>query len=158
MAKPYASELSRLEETFQWATTTNIEQLKRAVKTAALSSLVAVGSGGSLTAAHALASLHQSYTGKVGLVQTPLEAVESRLEAFVSHWLLSAGGSNVDINAAALALIERECRQVAVMCGRAGSPITEICDRHPFADLLLFPPPAGKDGILATNSLLAFTT
>lgn len=157
MAKPYASELSRLEETFQWASATNIERLKSAVKTAALSSLVAVGSGGSLTAAHALASLHQSYTGKVGLVQTPLEAVDSRLDAFVSHWLLSAGGSNVDINAAAQSLIERECRQVAVMCGRAGSPITEICDHHPFVDLLLFPPPAGKDGFLATNSLLAFT-
>lgn len=115
MAKPYASELSRLEETFLWASATNIEQLTSAVKAAALSSLVAVGSGGSLTAAHALASLHQSYTGKVGLVQTPLEAVDFRLEVFVSHWLLSAGGSNVDINAAALALIEREFRQVAVM-------------------------------------------
>src|SRR5690606_38597454 len=26
----------------------------------------------------------------------------------------------------------------------------------PFVDLLLFPPPAGKDGFLATNSLLGF--
>ncbi len=79
-------------------------------------------------------------------------------EASVSQWLLSAGGTNVDINAAAESLIEREHRQIAVMCGRANSPITAICERHPFVDLLVFPPPAGKDGFLATNSLLAFST
>lgn len=157
MAKPYASELARLQETLRWASSTDIESLRNAVKTAGLSSLSAIGSGGSLTAAHALAALHQLFTGKPGLVQTPLEAVNANLDVSVSQWLLSAGGSNVDINAAAVSLIEREHRQVAVMCGRLASPVTEICERHPFVDLLLFPPPAGKDGFLATNSLLGFS-
>lgn len=157
MARPYASELARLQETLRWASSTNIESLITAIKTAALSPLSAIGSGGSLTAAHALAALHQAFTGKLGLVQTPLEAANANLDTSVSQWLLSAGGSNVDINAAAVSLIEREHRQVAVMCGRPGSPITEICERHPFVDLLLFPPPAGKDGFLATNSLLGFS-
>ncbi|RVG07967.1 sucrose-6-phosphate hydrolase [Sinorhizobium meliloti] len=157
MAKPYASELARLQETLRWASSIDIESLIIAVKTAALSPLSAIGSGGSLTAAHALAALHQAFTGKLGLVQTPLEAANANLDTSVSQWLLSAGGSNVDINAAAVSLIEREHRQVAVMCGRPGSPITEICERHPFVDLLLFPPPAGKDGFLATNSLLGFS-
>jgi hydroxymethylpyrimidine pyrophosphatase-like HAD family hydrolase len=156
MAKPYASELARLQETLRWVTSTDIEPLMNAVKTAGLSPLSAIGSGGSLTAAHALAALHQAFTGKLGLAQTPLEAVNTSLDTSVSQWLLSAGGSNVDINAAALSLIEREHRQVAVMCGRPDSPITEICGRHPFVDLLLFPPPAGKDGFLATNSLMGF--
>lgn len=156
MAKPYASELARLQETLRWATSADIKQLMNAVKTAGLSPLSAIGSGGSLTAAHALAALHQAFTGKPGLVQTPLEAATTTLDTYVSQWLLSAGGSNVDINAAVLSLIEREHRQVAVMCGRPGSPITEICERHPFVDLLLFPPPAGKDGFLATNSLVGF--
>jgi fructoselysine-6-P-deglycase FrlB-like protein len=158
MAKPYASELARLQETLQWASSTDIETLKSAVMAAGLSPLSAIGSGGSLTAAHALAALHQAFTGKPGFVQTPLEAMYANLDTSVSQWLLSAGGSNVDINAAAVSLIEREHRQVAVMCGRPGSPITEICDRHPFVDLLLFPPPAGKDGFLATNSLVGFST
>lgn len=158
MAKPYASELARLQETLQWASSVDIESLRNALKIAGLSPLSAIGSGGSLTAAHALAALHQAFTGKPGLVQTPLEAANANLDTSVSQWLLSAGGSNVDINAAAVSLIEREHRQVAVMCGRPGSPITEICDRHPFVDLLLFPPPAGKDGFLATNSLLSFST
>ncbi|MCQ4634553.1 HAD hydrolase family protein [Shinella sp. CPCC 100929] len=157
MAKPYASELARLQETLRWSASTDIESLKNAVKTAGLSPLSAIGSGGSLTAANVLAALHQSFTGKPGLVQTPLEAANANLDVSVSQWLLSAGGSNVDINAAAVSLIEREHRQVAVMCGRPGSPITEICERHPFVDLLLFPPPAGKDGFLATNSLVGFS-
>lgn len=158
MAKPYASELARLTETLRWASSVDIEALRNAVKIAGLSPLSAIGSGGSLTAAHALAALHQAFTGKPGLVQTPLEAANASLDTSVSQWLLSAGGSNVDINAAAISLIEREHRQVAVMCGRPGSPITEICDRHPFVDLLLFAPPAGKDGFLATNSLVSFST
>ncbi|WP_127601116.1 sucrose-6-phosphate hydrolase [Nitratireductor alexandrii] len=158
MAKPYELEISRLEETFRWACAADIRGLERAVKLAGLSPLAAVGSGGSLTAAQALVTLHQSYTGKPGIVQTPLEAVDTVFEAAVSQWLLSAGGSNVDINVAAKSLIEREHRQIAVMCGRANSPITAICERHPFVDLLVFPPPAGKDGFLATNSLLAFST
>lgn len=157
MAKPYASELARLQETLRWASSTDIESLRTAVKTAGFSPLSAIGSGGSLTAAHALAALHQLFTGKPGLVQTPLEAANGKLDPSVSQWLLSAGGSNVDINAAAVSLIEREHRQVAVMCGRLGSPVTEICERHPFVDLLLFPPPAGKDGFLATNSLVGFS-
>lgn len=158
MAKPYASELARLHETLRWASSTDIESLINAVKIAGLSPLSAIGSGGSLTAAHALAALHQAFTGKLGLVQTPLEATSVNLDTSISQWLLSAGGSNVDINAAAVSLIEREHRQVAVMCGRPGSPVTEICRRHPFVDLLLFPPPAGKDGFLATNSLVGFST
>ena len=35
--------------------------------------------------------------------------------------------------------------------------MARLCCRHPFVDLLLYPPPAGKDGFLATNSLLGFT-
>jgi len=158
LAKPYELEISRLEETFRWACAADISGLEGAVKHAGLSPLAAVGSGGSLTAAQVLVALHQSYTGKPGIVQTPLEAVDTVFEAAVSQWLLTAGGTNVDINAAARSLIEREHRQIAVLCGRANSPITAICERHPFVDLMVFPPPAGKDGFLATNSLLGFST
>jgi hydroxymethylpyrimidine pyrophosphatase-like HAD family hydrolase len=36
--------------------------------------------------------------------------------------------------------------------------LSDLARAHPFVDLLLFPPPAGKDGFLATNSLLGFVT
>lgn len=47
-------------------------------------------------------------------------------------------------------------RQLGVMCGRPGSPLTKLAQAHEYVDLLLFDPPAGKDGFLATNSLMAF--
>jgi hydroxymethylpyrimidine pyrophosphatase-like HAD family hydrolase len=34
--------------------------------------------------------------------------------------------------------------------------LSDLARAHPFVDLLLFPPPTGKDGFLATNSLLGF--
>jgi fructoselysine-6-P-deglycase FrlB-like protein len=158
MARPYTNEMSKLGETFAWAAAVDLEPMRQAVRTASLSSLRALGSGGSLTAAHALAALHQRFTGRLAAVATPLEAVNDPLDHSVATWLLSAGGSNVDIMAAAKALILREPRQIGVLCGREDSPLAELCRDHPFIDLLLYPPPVGKDGFLATNSLLAFTT
>ena len=42
------------------------------------------------------------------------------------------------------------------MCGRPNSLLTERAKEHPYVDLLEFVVPAGTDGFLATNSLLAF--
>ena len=157
MARPYTEEMMKLSETFAWAAAADVEPLRQAVRTAGLSPLCAVGSGGSLTGAHALAGLHQRYTGCLATVATPLQAVEEPLNTEAATWLLSARGSNVDVVAAAKTLILREPRQLGVLCGGEASPLAELCRQHPFVDLLLYPPPTGKDGFLATNSLLGFT-
>lgn len=158
MARPYANEMAKLAETFEWANDVDIRALRQAIRTAGLSPLRAIGSGGSLTAAHALSFFHQQYTGRIAAVATPLEVIGEPLNKDVSNWLLSAGGSNVDILTAAQYLIAHEPRQVAALCGREGSPLAELFRAHAFTDLLIFPPPVGKDGFLATNSLLGFTT
>ena len=157
MARPYAGEMTRLAETFAWAMTADLRPLRQAVRIAGLAPLRAIGSGGSLTGAHALAGLHQHYAGRLAAVTTPLDAADEPLDATVATWLLSAGGGNVDIVATAKTLILREPRQLCVLCGRDSSPLAELCRQHPFVDLLLYPPPAGKDGFLATNSLLGFS-
>lgn len=157
MARPYAGEMAKLAETMDWVAAADIGDLRRAVRAAGPLPMRITGSGGSLTAAHALASLHQRFTGRLAAVATPLETIAEPLEPTSAAWLLSAGGRNVDIIAAVEDLIAREPRQLSVLCGRADSTLAELCRRHPFVDLLLYPPPAGKDGFLATNSLLAFT-
>jgi hydroxymethylpyrimidine pyrophosphatase-like HAD family hydrolase len=157
MAKPYAAEMGRLAETFAWASDVDIAALRRAVRTAGGMPLRAVGSGGSLTAAYALAQLHQYVTRQLGIVATPLDVAEPSA-APLANWLLSAGGSNVDILGSARRLANQEPRQLAILCGRSDSPLSDLARAHPFVDLLLFPPPAGKDGFLATNSLLGFVT
>jgi hydroxymethylpyrimidine pyrophosphatase-like HAD family hydrolase/fructoselysine-6-P-deglycase FrlB-like protein len=150
--------MAKLSATFEWAMEADIGVFRQAVRTAGLAPLRAIGSGGSLTAAHTLAAFHQQFTGRLAAVATPLEAVGEPLDPDVGSWLLSAGGGNVDILAAARALIGREPRQLAVLCGRQDSPLAELCRAHPFADLFVYPPPAGKDGFLATNSLFGFAT
>ena len=158
MARPYAEEMARLGETFAWAAEiVDLEPLRQAIRTAGRLPLRAIGSGGSLTGAHALAALHQRHTGQLATVATPLEAVGDPLGATVAAWLLSAGGGNVDVVGAAKSLIQREPRQIGVLCGRDASPLAKLCRKHPYVDLLLYPPPAGKDGFLATNSLFGFT-
>ena len=84
MTRSYAGEMTKLAETFEWAATADLDPLRRAVRTAGLSPLRAVGSGGSLTGAHALAGLHQRYTGHLAAVATPLEAVGESLDATVA--------------------------------------------------------------------------
>ena len=158
MARPYAEEMARVAETFAWvAEAVDLEPLRQAIRAAGQFSLRAIGSGGSLTGAHALAALHQRYTRKLATVATPLDAVLEPVGGAVAAWLLSAGGRNVDIMAAARFLIRSEPRQIGVLCGREDSPLAELCRRHPYVDLLLYPPPTGKDGFLATNSLFGFT-
>jgi fructoselysine-6-P-deglycase FrlB-like protein len=156
MAKPYAQEMSRLSETLAWVSGAEIDALCQAVAAAGVGPLVAVGSGGSLSAAHAHVFLHQQFTNQLAAVATPLEAASDRLQSNVSTWLLSAGGSNVDIVACFRALVKTEARQLAVLCGRTDSPLAALARDHPFVDLMVHAPPAGRDGFLATNSLFAF--
>ena len=156
MAKPYQSEIAKFTDTFAWTKTVDIALLRQAVRTTAHSSILAVGSGGSLTVAHALVGLHRGLTGRISTAATSLEAISEPLETDVAAWLISAGGNNGDILAAARVLIAREPRQVAVLCGRKNSKLSRLCLQHPFVDLLVYPPPVGKDGFLATNSVLGF--
>lgn len=157
MAKPYKSEIAKLVNTFEWTRAADITLLRQAIRTAAQSSILAVGSGGSLTVAHALISFHQRLTGRISTVATSLEAISEPLKSDAAAWLISAGGNNGDILAAAKALITCEPHQVTVLCGRENSRLSRLCRRHPFVNLLVYPPPAGKDGFLATNSVLGFT-
>ena len=157
MARPYTSEIAKFADTFAWTKTVDVALLRHAVRTAGPSSLLAIGSGGSLTIAHALVGFHQRSTGRLSTVATPLEAISESLESDGAAWLISAGGNNGDILAAARALIAREPRQVAVLCGRHNSRLSRLCLQHPFVDLLVYQPSSGKDGFLATNSVLGFT-
>ena len=158
MARAYKNELAKFSETFNWATETDISTILTVIRSTAQLPLRAIGSGGSLTVAHVLCYFHQVYTRQLTATATPLEAICDPLNSDVAHWLITAGGNNVDILAAARTLIRHEPCQFAALCGRDDSPLAKLCRVHPYTDLLLFPPPTGKDGFLATNSLLGFAT
>lgn len=156
MGRPYQDEMKMLAGTFEWACQIDIQPLRQAVRGASHLPLRAFGSGGSLTVAHALADLHERYTRNLATASTPLSAT-ARTSDPVAAWLLSAAGGNTDIMSAARTLIQREPRHLGVLCGSLDSRLAKLCQKHPFVNLLTYPSPAGKDGFLATNSLLGFT-
>jgi hypothetical protein len=89
---------------------------------------------------------------------TPLDAVSTPQSLRATAVLLAtAGGRNPDVLGAFLRLAEREPQRFLAFCARSGSPLGRLVAKHPFVDLAEFEPPTGKDGFLATNSLLSST-
>jgi fructoselysine-6-P-deglycase FrlB-like protein len=138
--------------------TTGIEPLAK-VLTASLSlPILATGSGGSLTAAHFASWLHQRYAGRIAKAVTPLELVTSASSVKdVSVLMISAGGGNSDIIGAFKHTVAREPERLIVICSRTKSPLSRLAKSYRYVDLVDFDLPTGKDGFLATNSLVAFT-
>jgi len=158
MGKPYDAELAKLGETYAWALNAPIDLLTAAVSASSNLPLLAVGSGGSYSAAHFAGILHQQHTGLISKPATPLEFVTSRISLrSASAMFLSAGGSNADIISGLENAIRREARRCIALCFREGSKLSQIARKFRYVDLIELNPPAGKDGFLATNSLVAFT-
>jgi fructoselysine-6-P-deglycase FrlB-like protein/hydroxymethylpyrimidine pyrophosphatase-like HAD family hydrolase len=118
--------------------------------------LLAVGSGGSFTAASFAAYLHQLATGQIAKAVTPFEVVTTHLNLRETNILiLTAGGKNPDVLGAFTKLTEREPRSITVICTRGKSPLAKLASEHSKCHVFEFDLPTGKDGFLATNSLLA---
>ncbi len=156
MGKPYAEELSRLHDTYTWALRVPLDALSVALRAASAYPLIAVGSGGSHTSAQFAAALHRQFTSGAASAMTPLEAVSTPQTLRGSAvMMLTAGGKNPDVIGAFRRLVGREPRRFVVLCASTGSPLAAIAAERPHVDFIDFRHPSGKDGFLATNSLLA---
>ena len=156
MGKPYAIELENLSHTYAWSLRTSVAELAGRIQGSARSPLFAIGSGGSFTAACFGAYLHQVCTGQVAKALTPLEMVYAPVDLrHLTLLMLTAGGRNPDIVGAFTRLVEREPRALTVVCTRSQSPLAQLAATCKNARVFEFDIPTGKDGYLATNSLLA---
>lgn len=155
MGKPYEIELSKLTDTYRWALNAPINQLKDFVGVLVGHPLICVGSGGSLTTACAAAMLHEN-SGDIARASTPLEllALDNAIRRS-GVLLLTAGGGNPDILNAFRVITKSEPRSLLALCARTKSPLSTLVSESRFARLYDFDMPSGKDGFLATNSLLA---
>lgn len=163
LGKPFISELRQLEETYCTALTVDISALSVGISESLSYPLIAIGSGGSLSAAHFACRLHQLASGQAARPLTPLDVV-SMLEDPISRRslidsaviCLTAGGSNADINRAWRFLIDAEPRHLTALCARTKSPLANMGKKYAYTRIFDFDLPSKKDGFLATNSLLAF--
>lgn len=155
MGKPFRSELEMLPSTFEWALRFPIDPLADTIKRSRLP-LLAIGSGGSFTTAHLAAALHSRQYGLAAIPSTPLDATRADLDLReTAVLLLTAGGKNPDILGAFDNLVRREPRRLNVVCATAGSRLSDAVRRYSTVELCEFDTPAGRDGFLATNTLLA---
>lgn len=156
MGKAYANELVALAQTYEWACNVAIDSLREFVGEAFGRPLVAVGSGGSATAAHLATLLHRSFAGMFARHATPLEIMLSEPNLHDAAVLvLSASGRNRDVLGALERCIQRDSRVVGTLCTQIGSPLATGARRFDRARVFEADAPTGKDGFLATNSLLA---
>ncbi|MGO8671282.1 MAG: HAD hydrolase family protein [Capsulimonadaceae bacterium] len=155
MGKPYATELEALNETYARSFALPVHPLGVLVRSAAHLPLISIGSGGSLTSAHFAAFLHTVHTGRLAKAMTPLELVSSPAALRdLAVLVLTAGGRNPDILGCFEQLLQRDAALIGVVCARKDTPLaqTAVASRVPVYDFEL---PTGKDGFLATNTLLA---
>jgi hydroxymethylpyrimidine pyrophosphatase-like HAD family hydrolase/fructoselysine-6-P-deglycase FrlB-like protein len=158
MGKPYKSELEQLPRTYRWALTLDHAQLRKQIDALGSFPLVAIGSGGSQSTAVLVAELHQTAFGQVAKADTPIGAW-SHLKNLRSSAILlvSAGGKNPDILGIAKAAVQSEPKALIAICATKDSPLAQIVNGFSRGFCFDFQLPTGRDGFLATNSLLALS-
>ncbi|KKL54587.1 hypothetical protein LCGC14_2263920, partial [marine sediment metagenome] len=133
-----------------------VELLEHALRQASSLPLVAVGSGGSLTAAHFAAYVHTEYTGQLALAATPLDIATSAMAMRpLGALILTASGKNPDIIGAFRNMVSREPRSLTIVTTSGQSPLARAASKYDFVNFVGLEIPSGKDGFLATNSLIA---
>lgn len=155
MGKPFTKEINDMPQSISWALTQDIKVLQRVLQGSSARQLTVIGSGGSFTAAAFLAHL-QELSGFVANAQTPLEfiAKHNRQQPNKAVAFLSAEGKNKDIYAAVQATLNSICPCFSFTL-TTNNPLSELCEATGLATVIAYDMPWGKDGYLATNSLLA---
>lgn len=154
MGKPFASELAQLPLTYKWARSCDVTALARSIQANKEFSLVSVGSGGSLTAAAFMAQLHEYFTGMPAKYCTPLEVIEDPAIRDSAVYFLSARGSNPDVVEAGKLIAYREPKAISGLVLANKSLLSGLSEQFMWVDIIGIESPSGKDGFLATNSLL----
>lgn len=157
MGKPFATELERIPETLAWAASYEIGALAEAFSRMRGEKVITIGAGGSFTVAE-LVRLSCEARGDIAQAHTPLSFLQCQTDLRGCHVVLfTASGNNRDTLAAYRAAVEREAKHVLVLCGSQESKVARFARDFSCSTVAALPLPTGKDGYLATNSLLAFS-
>lgn len=155
MGRSHLQELEAIPATLAWSAQLDLSSWEPAISGTLGRPAIMVASGGSYSAAVLLAQLHIQRTGQIALAVTPLEFLSMDCPASAAIWLISAGGNNKDILAALDAAQFVPGAVICVFCGDQASQLVRRVGSVEKAETLVFSPPFGKDGFLATNSLIA---
>lgn len=155
MGKPYESELNQLEYTYSWALLEDIDELKEVLTSFCEIPLLAVGSGGSYTAAVFLEKLH-SNAGFLSKSITPYDYIVADCKNVQSGvFLFSASGNNTDALNTFEISRKMGTKFFVSLCMNKNSKLMKLPNDKECSKIICYDVPTKKDGFLATNSLLA---
>lgn len=157
MGKPFKTELTKLKDTYEWVLNLNLDSLRKTISNID-SPIYFVGSGGSLSACFFGVALAEQQ-GKFAKAITPLElySVKSTIRNTVVIFI-SASGKNSDILFGFKTAINFEAKSIISICMQNGSKLAELSTKYSISNVYEFSLPVGKDGFLATNSLIGYFT
>lgn len=154
MGRPYSKELDKFAETYRWAARQEgVDYLRLFLQRWGGDPVVVVGSGGSYSAAKAVALFREIAHRSPTYTATPLEFIASIEHLAPRALLLSAEGKNKDVLAAARAAASADLTTAAVTL-TAENPLLDQARKSGALRAFAFPMSWHKDGYLATNSLL----
>lgn len=156
MGKPFAKELEKIKDTCHWASQAELKISKDYLDKIQSSCSLIVGSGGSLSACYFLAMLRQQ-AGYISKAITPLDLFSAK-ETIPSATVIfiSASGKNTDILFAHELCVVMEAENIFSICMKAESRLAGESKKYSISRVMEFDLPTGKDGFLATNSLVAY--
>ena len=143
-----------IPDVYNWALTTPIDKITEFVRRSEKTPLYVIGSGGSLSSATFASLLHQK-TGAISKCLTPLEFLGyENVSRDCSVMIITAGGNNTDILSVFDKVVSLGIKNTGVLCASTNNKLVK---KARDLDLLLhaIDIPTGKDGFLATNSLIA---
>jgi hydroxymethylpyrimidine pyrophosphatase-like HAD family hydrolase len=156
MGRPYEEELALLPATVQWISGFDIGRALAQAYRLADQNLIVVASGGSGVPAQLFAQIHMTQTSRLAVAMTPLEFMAEGPVTDAYVWFISAGGSNVDILRAWDEAKRRGITHIGLLCGAPESLLAKRAQAAHLDSAIVFELPSGRDGFLATNSLVAF--
>lgn len=155
MGKPYHAELDAIHATYVWATQQVVLPLHRYLSRWTGEYACFIGSGGSYSAAFAAAELREIAHGSPTRALTPMElSAKARFTPTSKVMLLSAEGRNPDVLAAATYAMQSDMTCAALTLTK-DNPLTRRAIENRATRIFSHEMPWGKDGYLATNSLIA---
>jgi hydroxymethylpyrimidine pyrophosphatase-like HAD family hydrolase len=157
MGKPFANELKQIPRSLKWAGEIDISIVAKFIIQALGHPLIAIGAGGSFTIAEFTRLLHEE-RGGIGLAFTPLSFIQSKTDIRSGCVIIfTASGNNRDVIATYEAAVKREPQSILIVCGKKQSKVEAKAQYHERTTVFAHTLPAGRDGYLATNSLMAFS-
>lgn len=156
MGRPFETELQKVNETLTWASSQDVKDLKSLILEHTDKPFYIVGSGGSFSACYYAAELLQ-FNGYFAKAITPLALHQNRITIFRSNLIfISASGKNTDIISSFKSALSQDPNLTISITLKTKSPLKELASQYSVAKHFEYNLPAGKDGFLATNSLIAF--